>query len=426
MNMDYARFRNDTVSTYLEIYYSFYAGSISFARADSDYRGAVMVTTLIREKNTNDTLVLQRRKMPVAIPDTTSLSRLSVFVVQAGFSLPYGEYVLEVNASDSLVSARKDSIRLPVTLARYPEGITGSDIEFCSEIKNASGTPTTFTKNSLEVVPNPSLVFGVGTYPVLFRYMELYNLDTAVTYQVTTQVFDQASATVMKKEQRQKKFSARNSVEAGLSNVGSIKSGRYYYRITVSDTLGHNLFQSEKKFYLDNPHIKQAQLPASTVRAAEFAGMTTDELTGEFRKAKYVATAAEIKTFAAIKSVDGQREFLAKFWSDVETDRPPLYGIRRAEYLQRITAANQRFRSAGREGWQSDRGRVFVLYGEADEVERFPSSGDVKPYEVWHFYKLENGVEFDFVDRSGFGDYILVNSTKRGETQDDAWQRYLQ
>ena len=39
---------------------------------------------------------------------------------------------------------------------------------------------------------------------------------------------------------------------------------------------------------------------------------------------------------------------------------------------------------------------------------------------------VENGVEFDFVDRSGFGEYQLVNSTKRGEMRDDDWQRYLQ
>jgi len=45
---------------------------------------------------------------------------------------------------------------------------------------------------------------------------------------------------------------------------------------------------------------------------------------------------------------------------------------------------------------------------------------------VWYFYQIENGVEFYFVDRTGFNEYILVNSTKRGELRDDQWQRYLQ
>jgi hypothetical protein len=101
-------------------------------------------------------------------------------------------------------------------------------------------------------------------------------------------------------------------------------------------------------------------------------------------------------------------------------------GISRTAYLQRVTAANQRFHALSRQGWNTDRGRVFIMYGEPDEIERYPSSVDIKPYEVWHYYSIENGVEFDFVERSGFGDYILVNSTKRGELRDDQWQRYLQ
>jgi hypothetical protein len=95
-------------------------------------------------------------------------------------------------------------------------------------------------------------------------------------------------------------------------------------------------------------------------------------------------------------------------------------------YLHRITVANQRYTAMGREGWRSDRGRTLVLYAEPDEIERVPSSDQSKPYEIWHFYAIENGVDFVFVDRSGFGDYILVHSTKRGELRDDSWQRYLQ
>jgi hypothetical protein len=80
----------------------------------------------------------------------------------------------------------------------------------------------------------------------------------------------------------------------------------------------------------------------------------------------------------------------------------------------------------GKEGWQTDRGRVYILYAEPDEIERFPNSGDSKPYEIWHYNQIESGVIFVFIDRNGFGDYQLVHSTKRGELQDESWQKYLQ
>ncbi|MEK6754765.1 MAG: GWxTD domain-containing protein, partial [Bacteroidota bacterium] len=98
----------------------------------------------------------------------------------------------------------------------------------------------------------------------------------------------------------------------------------------------------------------------------------------------------------------------------------------RMGYLQRLNAANQRFRTMAREGWKTDRGRVLLLFADPDEIERFPSSDNSKPYEIWNYYGIENGVQFVFIDRSGFGDYILVHSTKRGELRDDAWQRFLQ
>jgi len=142
--------------------------------------------------------------------------------------------------------------------------------------------------------------------------------------------------------------------------------------------------------------------------------MTADELAEEFRKAQYVSTDQEIKTFAQITSEDGRREFLAKFWAEIESGRMGRAGILRSVYLQRTLTADQRFHALGRAGWRTDRGRVYVLYAEPDEIERFPSSQDTKPYETWHYYSIENGVDFIFVDRSGFGEYVLVHSTKRG------------
>ena len=53
-------------------------------------------------------------------------------------------------------------------------------------------------------------------------------------------------------------------------------------------------------------------------------------------------------------------------------------------------------------GWKTDRGRVLILYGEPNEIERFPNQMDKKPYEIWHYDDVEGGVIFVFADLSGF------------------------
>jgi GWxTD domain-containing protein len=129
--------------------------------------------------------------------------------------------------------------------------------------------------------------------------------------------------------------------------------------------------------------------------------------------------------FNKLTTMDARREFLAKFWTDIENGYQGRTDISRLIYLQRVFEANQNYKAFLKEGWRTDRGRVYILYAKPDEIERFPSSNSNKPYEIWHYYQIEGGIEFVFIDISGAGEYTLVHSTKRGEIQDEGWQRNL-
>ena len=48
-----------------------------------------------------------------------------------------------------------------------------------------------------------------------------------------------------------------------------------------------------------------------------------------------------------------------------------------------------------------------------------------KPHEIWHYHNIESGVDFVFIDRMGFGNFILYHSTKRGELRENNWEAYL-
>lgn len=196
--------------------------------------------------------------------------------------------------------------------------------------------------------------------------------------------------------------------------------------VFLYDYSGMEVCRAEKVLFLNNPHVKQTSVDAASLSSNDFAGMTSDELSQEFREDLYLASPEDIMRFKQLSTQEAKRDFMAKFWADVQAGQNGRKMMMRTVYRQRVTIANQRYRSMGKNGWQTDRGRVFILYGEPDEVERFPSGGNSKPYEIWHYYQIESGVEFDFVDRTGFGNYALVNSTKRGEIQDDQWQQYLQ
>jgi GWxTD domain-containing protein len=425
LNLDYAKFRNNDSTGYLEIYYGFYPGLMTFDLHDGRYVGVLAVSTRIRDAQSGAYYVHERSNVPVIIADTSAPSLHSTYVSQVGYALPFGEYTLQVLIVDTLAPSRRDSIELPLSFKGYPDSVTFSDIELCSNIKSSTEKRDLFYKNSLEVMPNPTLVFGATSYPMMFHYVELYNLNPELSYSVKTEIVG-AGGKPVKESSKSRTYGMKNAVEAAATNVASIPSGKYLFRLTLSDESGTLLTQSNKTFYVYNPHITATRMSAASVKASELAGLTADELAKEFREGQYVATDQEIKMFSQITTAEGRREFLAKFWTEVEDGRLGHPGIPRTVYLQRILEANKRFHAMGREGWRTDRGRVLILYAEPDEIERFPSSENSKPYEIWHYYAIENGVEFVFVERSGFGDYILVHSTKRGELQDDQWQRFLQ
>ena len=424
LNLDYSKFRNNDSSGYIEIYYGFYPSLISYGIRDGRRMGVLKVNTRIVDPKSGMFLVNILSTVLVPPPDSNQMPSRTVSISQAGHALPFGDYRLDVFVADSNSPARKDSISLPVSIKSYGSAASISDLELASSLRNSDQKNDLYYKNSLEVIPNPTLVFGAASHPMMFHYCEVYNLDTSQTYVIKTQIVG-PDGKLAKESSKARHFGVRNAVEAGMSNVASLPSGKYRLRLVLVDERGTTSTQTEKTFYAYNPHIQTATIAASSIKASELAGMTAAELADEFSKAQYMATDQEIKTFAQISSEEGRREFLAKFWSEVEAGRLGKAGIMRTVYLQRILNAEQRYHAMGRAGWRTDRGRVLVLYAEPDEIERFPSSQDSKPYETWHYYSIENGVDFIFVDRSGFGDYVLVNSTKRGELQDTDWQRFL-
>jgi hypothetical protein len=96
----------------------------------------------------------------------------------------------------------------------------------------------------------------------------------------------------------------------------------------------------------------------------------------------------------------------------------------RDEYMARVAYVNSAYSMLAREGYRTDRGRVYIVYGAPDDYERHPNEPDMKPYEIWSYNNIQGGVLFVFVQRNQGGDFELVHSTHRNELHDEDWQRY--
>jgi GWxTD domain-containing protein len=228
------------------------------------------------------------------------------------------------------------------------------------------------------------------------------------------------------------KLITRNSnsrVEVGTSNLTKYPTDTYILSLALIDSVSNYVVTSAKRFFVFNPSVKdtiQFIKSSGELLSSQFGILSDEECDQMFEKSKYVATVQENEQYENLDSLNSKREFLFKFWNRRDnipsTPENEFYN----EYMERVNLCNERYGVINRIGMKTDRGRVYILYGEPDEIERFPNEINRKPYEIWQYNRLEGGVYFIFGDVSGFSNYELLHSTKRGEMQDDTWERRIQ
>lgn len=422
LNLDYSRFEYDNQNGFLEIYYSFYPKHVTYNYSDNTFQGGVILSTKIIDTKTNQFVLNDKSTLKISEKDTTGIWYQFPFISKNAYAVPNGEYILQVLAIDSLESSRVDSIKLKIQIEPYASKITSSDIELCKNIISSKDENNLFYKNSLEVVPYPSLIFGSTTAPIMYHYAEIYNLNVAQNYFVRTEILN-SKGTSIRQVTKPKKFSSENSIEIGTTPITSYSSGKYIFRLSVLNDKQDEILKTDKTFYIYNPHV---ELALSEKEKDKFINMSDSEVDEEFKYAKYIATGQEIKIFNGLDSYEAKAEFLFEFWKKVALGRGDFPPILRASYLARIEKAKSKYKVMQKEGWESDQGRVFIIYAEPDEIERVPSEAGTKPYEIWRYYGIEGGVEFIFANRTGSaGALELVHSTKRGELRDENWQFFI-
>jgi len=152
------------------------------------------------------------------------------------------------------------------------------------------------------------------------------------------------------------------------------------------------------------------------------------ELEGPFRKwlsedVTYIITDEERQAFKRLATDEEREQFIEQFWLRRDPSPDSAENEFKEEHYRRIAYANERFAS-GIPGWKTDRGRIYIAYGPADEVESHPSGGTYErpieegggttstfPFEKWRYRWLEGigtDIMIEFVDPTMTGEYRMT------------------
>lgn len=133
-----------------------------------------------------------------------------------------------------------------------------------------------------------------------------------------------------------------------------------------------------------------------------------------FRSKRFVERAKQliyITSYETIeKMINAPYDERRKLWEEFWDKRDPTAGEEvneaRREYYSRIDYANEHFSSGMNPGWRTDRGRIYVILGPPDRIERHPFELGSKPYQIWYYDS--RGYELIFTERY-VGEYELIN-----------------
>ncbi len=423
--VDYATFKAQEGDLFLEIYLLIPRKQLSFVESDTLDRYEAQAFIQVGLAQNDSVKHLDRWPINDAVDDINEVTDSQNIPDIATFQIPPGEYELIAQVID-VKGSKRGTFRQPVSLRPFGDDeLTISDIEFAS-IVEPTDDPTIFTKVQRNIVPNASLTFGVNM-PVLYSYAEVYNMEypsTPDSFEVQYSVLDLNNAEVKTPQTLVKKKAGESSVDIGGLNIVGLQSGIYFYRVRVKDLETGEVATRSKKFYV---YKAGERLQTSGVGSPthNYAGMSEEELDDAFNTLSPILTNREKRNYRRA-GVEGKRNLLGEFWESRDPDPSTSINELQIEYSRRLEHVEQNYGNQQTNSYNTDRGRVYLIYGEPDEVERNPLSVDIKPYETWYYHSVQGGVEFIFVDKTGFGVYELVHSTARNELYDPNWQRFLQ
>jgi len=157
------------------------------------------------------------------------------------------------------------------------------------------------------------------------------------------------------------------------------------------------------------------------------------ELKGEYKtwldqEVPYIISEEERKAFKALSNDEERDAFIEQFWLRRNPNPDSPENEFREEHYRRIAFANDRY-AAGKPGWKTDRGHIYISFGAPDSIDSHPSGGSYQrpmeegggetstfPFEVWHYRYLEGigeNIDIEFVDTCQCGDYHFT--IDRGE-----------
>ncbi len=444
----FAEYLNQNREPYLEMYFAMEAQSLDWREVSekTGFRGGMKVTVEVYRTGTDSNLVAGNRfrLLSPVVADTGAVQ--GSYQHEERFLLDTGQYRLVIEMEDITDPQERYRFTPQLSITRTKQQAALSEIMLLNDYRPAA--PGEARARSGYVM-TPRLQQNGYFYPAstdtLSFYAEFFNTDL---------LLDSSAQRFLAK------YYLENAVEGhtlkqysgfGLKNTQPVVPLLASWPITELPTGGYNLVVEaigpdgdtllRRKTYfvrqgkpqsdslLAAPSLSEVALSAQFDRA-----LKNTEPVSQYIKYLYPISDKNERKFQQ-GLLDGantqkMRKYLFAFWQSKKPE-DPLQAWEK--YLEKVRYVNQKYPSRLRPGYRTDRGRVYLTYGEPSQVQERPLEPQMPPYEIWHYEQInspyvinQNNRIFIFGEmETSTNEYQLVHSTAVSEQHSRDWQQEL-
>lgn len=389
------------------------------------YKATLEIVTVFR-KGEEATFSKVALDSPV-VSDTSILD--GAFINQQRFALPNGEYEMELSVTDK---GSNKTVNITFTVeVDYPKDMPAvSDILLFDSYTKAD-KPSECTKSGYDFLPRVFPFYSASADKLQF-YAELYNSNRLYDegkFLVTYYIESAESSSLMKDYYFTKRFDvAKANSLINSIDIKDLPSGNYYLVVEMRDRSNALICSNSVFFQRSNPGVGYAINDLSGVNIDNTFVTHIDNIDSLRKYLLYLEPISSESerdyAFSLVKTNDKKtmQQYLFNFWA---TRSPMNPNDAFQEYLGAVKRVNMSFGTTAAPGYRTDRGYVFLKYGQPDQIVESPNEPGAYPYTIWHYYEVANQRNKKFVFMSkddSTNDYQLIHSDVIGELSNYRWK----
>ena len=392
--VNHAIFKSNNVDgkARLEIYYQIFNKILNFEEMDNYFEAEYEISVDVYGDKKRKVDSYKHNQTVRVINLKKAKSKSDYRTNQVNFTLGPGKYEIVTTLYDPKHNKeieRKFKVKIKNFNSKKP---AVSDIELIQAVTAKSEIESVFDKGELRLIPSVRHKYGTPGAMKLYFYMELYQGKEEWKEIKVETVLRHFTKGMLYRDSLTTEFDTPIKRQFREISMDELRPGKYELIITLRG-------RRDKKIMVKYQDFELIWTPKAMIKYDYKVLVNQIELIGEKE---------QVEKLKGKSTYEERINAFNTFWEQMDPTPGTVENETKSEFYRRIAVANENFSYIYNNGWSSDRGRIYILYGEPDQVDDYPIVPERRPYQEWHYYHGSQYRKFVFVDVNEDGDYRLI------------------